>query len=528
MARKFYGLGAADVAAQLSSDGDFEPPTSRTFDVFRLRTGGSADTALQTYTGATITAVTAAADGTIRFQGADGYTGSYWLQDQAFPSNPRVGPFIPHDTVDRLVTLEAGSAGISATIVDAKGDIIAATAADAVARKAVGADGTVLTADSAQSTGLSWGAAPIPQAIVDAKGDLIAGTAADTVAKLTVGANGKILSADSAQTTGLAWIDPPTAPALDSVTDVDATSPVDGATLIYDQTDSTWKATDSTSVFAGLDANGDLAPANYPPGFVKTWVVNQGDPNPPSSSAGDLLWVRTTAVASLGVSSVGAAQNGTTSGASQVVANSAATFASGDYAVVCISVSAEATYPTSFTVTGPTGIGAMTLASGQPQGTTVGSYIFYGKATATVALSQNFTVTAVGGTASRNDWAVHLIKVTGLAASAPIDLATANGGTNTTSLSVASSGPTTAASEVAIACFGYNPVTAGAFTPTGGWNVLVPITGATGNVIQNTDAGPKAVAVVYKILTATAVQTATGSVVNPAVYSAALATFKAA
>ena len=42
------------------------------------------------------------------------------------------------------------------TIVDAKGDIIAATAADAVSRLAVGANDTVLTADNAQATGLKW------------------------------------------------------------------------------------------------------------------------------------------------------------------------------------------------------------------------------------------------------------------------------------------------------------------------------------------------------------------------------------
>ena len=45
---------------------------------------------------------------------------------------------------------------IPATIVDAKGDIIAASAADTVARLAVGANDTVLTADSTAATGLKW------------------------------------------------------------------------------------------------------------------------------------------------------------------------------------------------------------------------------------------------------------------------------------------------------------------------------------------------------------------------------------
>ena len=48
---------------------------------------------------------------------------------------------------------------IAKTIVDAKGDIIAATAADTVARLAVGANDTVLTADSSTATGLKWATA---------------------------------------------------------------------------------------------------------------------------------------------------------------------------------------------------------------------------------------------------------------------------------------------------------------------------------------------------------------------------------
>ena len=59
------------------------------------------------------------------------------------------------DAVDATVFANANAA-IAKTIVDAKGDIIAATAADTVSRLAVGANNTVLTADSTASTGLKW------------------------------------------------------------------------------------------------------------------------------------------------------------------------------------------------------------------------------------------------------------------------------------------------------------------------------------------------------------------------------------
>jgi len=57
--------------------------------------------------------------------------------------------------IDTTVFNNAGAA-IAKTIVDAKGDIIAATAADTVSRLAVGANDTVLTADSSTATGLKW------------------------------------------------------------------------------------------------------------------------------------------------------------------------------------------------------------------------------------------------------------------------------------------------------------------------------------------------------------------------------------
>lgn len=58
--------------------------------------------------------------------------------------------------------LGAGDTAIQPTILDAKGDLIVATAADTPARLAVGTNDYVLTADSTQSTGLKWAAVSSP------------------------------------------------------------------------------------------------------------------------------------------------------------------------------------------------------------------------------------------------------------------------------------------------------------------------------------------------------------------------------
>jgi len=94
--------------------------------------------------------------------------------------------------------------GIPESIVDAKGDIVTATAADTPARLAVGTNEQRLVADSGEATGLKYVADTTNYAIA-AKGDLLVGTAADTLAVLSVGTNGHTLVADSSTATGLKW-----------------------------------------------------------------------------------------------------------------------------------------------------------------------------------------------------------------------------------------------------------------------------------------------------------------------------------
>jgi hypothetical protein len=102
-------------------------------------------------------------------------------------------------------------------------------------------------------------ATAIPNTVVDAKGDLIAGTAADTVGKLTVGTNGQYLQADSSTATGLTWstVSGYSAPTLGSTSIASGAtiSNVNGLTVNSTTipTSKTLVATDST-VTAGTTA----------------------------------------------------------------------------------------------------------------------------------------------------------------------------------------------------------------------------------------------------------------------------------
>jgi hypothetical protein len=102
----------------------------------------------------------------------------------------------PNDTdlvKDGAAAIRTALNGVDTSFVDLKG----------------GTTGQVLAKASNTDLDYSWVAQDdsnaIQNAIVDAKGDLITATADDTPARLAVGTNGQFLTADSSAATGLAW-----------------------------------------------------------------------------------------------------------------------------------------------------------------------------------------------------------------------------------------------------------------------------------------------------------------------------------
>lgn len=83
-----------------------------------------------------------------------------------------------------------------------KGDMLV-TDGTSLNRLAVGSNYQVLGADSSATNGVAWQSSP--NSLMTAKGDIIAASAANTPARVAVGTDGFVLVADSTQTSGVKW-----------------------------------------------------------------------------------------------------------------------------------------------------------------------------------------------------------------------------------------------------------------------------------------------------------------------------------
>ena len=156
---------------------------------------GGGGTVLSVTAGAGLTGGTITTTGTIALQTSGVVAGTY-----TYPS-------LTVDAYGRLTAVSGACSPVLCCTVATKGDLLAACAPGAVTRLGVGSDGQTLVACALCTTGMSWTTVPaaIPCACINGKGGLITGTASSSPTALAVGTNGQVLVADSAQATGLRW-----------------------------------------------------------------------------------------------------------------------------------------------------------------------------------------------------------------------------------------------------------------------------------------------------------------------------------
>ena len=132
-----------------------------------------------------------------------------------------------------------------------------------------------IVADSATATGLKY-QAPTVNTVIDAKGDLLAGTAADTIDRIAVGANDTVLTADSSTATGLKWA----APAGGGGITLLSTTTLSGASTTITVAANSYKQL--IAVAEGIDASANHNPSlqinAITGGYINARYGGQGNP----------------------------------------------------------------------------------------------------------------------------------------------------------------------------------------------------------------------------------------------------------
>jgi hypothetical protein len=177
------------------------------------------------------------------------------------PSGTEATVVARFNALDATVAAKAADSALTAHVTDTSG----AHAASAISVDATGFNGNLTTGDTnvqlvAQKVDDLVAGSGIPTTIVDAKGDLIVATAADTPAIVSVGTNGQVLTADSALTAGVKWATPTVYEAVGvAAALVDDLSGVTNASTARTNLGLTASATKETGTTTGTLAAGDDA-----------------------------------------------------------------------------------------------------------------------------------------------------------------------------------------------------------------------------------------------------------------------------
>jgi hypothetical protein len=187
-------------------------------------------------------------------------------------------------TSQTAAATSATAAATSATSAAASATAAATSATSAAASATAAASSAVAAAAAVTSA--------IQASIIDAKGDLIVGTANDTAGRLGVGTNGQILTADSAETTGLKWTAAPSGYIAPTIGTTTITSGTTVSTL-------TSVALSNASLTGTVTAGGSAGTSGYVLSTTGTgvqWAAVAGSlaqPTEPTSPTDGQIWVDT-------------------------------------------------------------------------------------------------------------------------------------------------------------------------------------------------------------------------------------------
>jgi hypothetical protein len=210
---------AATSATSASNSATTAAASVATITASAAQASTSASSSLTSQQSAAISAssaATSASSAATSLASVVGTTGAGIVRDMGSIADPdtTTGTYVSIATLTDTATTSAGQAATSAAsaATSASSALTSQTSAATSATSASTSASSALTsANSAAASAVQAAtivAGAIQGTLINAKGDLLAGSADDVVARVAVGANGYVLTASSTSSTGLIWAEP--------------------------------------------------------------------------------------------------------------------------------------------------------------------------------------------------------------------------------------------------------------------------------------------------------------------------------